>query len=190
MAKLGGLARCCGMFIESRGSVAPTWTEALAFLTTSGSSSSSSCCSSLSPPPPPTPPAQPFHFTDLPTQDNNMRSKFKDEHPFGVWCPPVDVRSQLIQRFIPQTSARRRRSASGRSTRTGYPCVVRPVPLMLPTYQLHAAHAALYRSSARRQTRRISPRLTRRSTSYHQCVLRSRHGCGGRAESEWSRCRT
>ena len=53
-----------------------------------------------------------------------MRSKFKDEHPFGMWRVLADVRSELIRRPAVQTSARRRLSASGRSILTGYPYVV------------------------------------------------------------------
>lgn len=56
----------------------------------------------------------------------NMRSKFKDEHPFGTrGAPPAnDPRSSAVSCL--QRNARQRRSVSGRSTRTGYPYVELP----------------------------------------------------------------
>ena len=160
------------MFIESRGSVAPGQRLSLAScLPLSRLLQVHRPChpaAALSLRPPPALFTQPFRSTDPPTP-YSMRSKFKDEHPFGRMAHPVDVRSQLIHRCLPQISARRRQSASGRSTPIGYPCVVPLVHRILPTYRLHGAPP--YRSYARRQTRRISPRLTRRSIWYHQCVL-------------------
>ena len=120
-----------------------------------------------------------------------MRSKFKDEHPFGMWRVLADVRSKLIRRPTVQTSARRRLSVSGRSILTGYPYVVAlsDVCRSLIDGMLHNAvpHIPYHRSFARRRTRRTFLLSTRRSTWCHQCVDSSLLCYGGRAEL--SRCR-
>lgn len=93
-----------------------------------------------------------------------MRSKFKDEHPFGELCFSPIIRDRQVLTEDTQRSARLRLSALGRSIRTGY------LYVEITWIVVKLALISSSRSFARRRTRLISRPSTRRNILSHLLV--------------------
>lgn len=112
----------------------------------------------------PLPPAT-FHFT--------MRSKFKDEHPFGEPC----ICSSFIS-LIYRTLAEKRKAEAER-IRQKYPDRIPVGVFDISITQVYSTAESSNRSSVKRRTGQTSPPSTRRSTWCPLCVI-SIHGTWNR----------